>query len=47
MRDFSSLVGAADRAIFSVGSESLASEFKNLKIREEPRRVQVGFSMCG
>ena len=43
MRDFSSLVSAADRAIVSVGSESLAIEFKNLKIKEEPRRVQVGF----
>lgn len=43
MRDFSSLVSAADRAIVSVGSESLAIELKNLKIKEEPRRVQVGF----
>ena len=43
MRDFSSLVSAADKYIVSAGGESLATEIKSQIIKEEPRRVQVGF----
>lgn len=47
MRDFSSLVGAADKYIVSVGGESIATEIKSQKIKEEPRRLRSGFFMCG
>lgn len=43
MRDFSSLVSAADRSIVLNGGENLATEKKSLKNKEEPKRAQVGF----